>query len=51
MPEMDWKTLREDCLGCEKCALASTRTNVVFGVGNTEGRNQTKNARPKVLAA
>ena len=36
MPEMDWKTLREDCLGCEKCALASTRTNVVFGVGNTE---------------
>ena len=36
MPDMDWKTLREDCLGCEKCALASTRTNVVFGVGNTE---------------
>ena len=36
MPEMDWKTLREECLGCEKCALAATRTNVVFGVGNTE---------------
>ncbi len=32
----DWETLRRDCLGCRRCALAETRTNVVFGVGNTQ---------------
>ena len=26
--------LKEDCLKCEKCPLAPTRTQVVFGVGN-----------------
>ena len=32
----DWETLRRDCLGCRRCALAETRTNVVFGVGCTQ---------------
>ena len=26
--------LRKDCFACKKCALGSTRTNLVFGVGN-----------------
>ena len=26
--------LREECMLCQKCELAKTRTNVVFGVGN-----------------
>ena len=26
--------LRKDCFACKKCALHSTRTNLVFGVGN-----------------
>lgn len=30
--------LRERCLSCEKCQLCSTRTNVVFGVGNPESK-------------
>ncbi len=30
--------LRERCLNCEKCQLCSTRTNVVFGVGNPQSR-------------
>jgi len=30
--------LRKRCLDCEKCGLCSTRTNVVFGVGNPESR-------------
>lgn len=29
----DWEQLQSDCLGCQRCALCSTRTNVVFGVG------------------
>lgn len=29
-----WENLRSECLKCQKCALADTRTNVVFGVGN-----------------
>ncbi|MDL2218836.1 uracil-DNA glycosylase [Ruminococcaceae bacterium OttesenSCG-928-O06] len=29
-----WESLREQCLACQKCALASTRTQVVFGTGN-----------------
>ena len=28
-----WESLREECLNCQKCALADTRTHVVFGVG------------------
>ncbi len=30
--------LRERCLSCDKCQLCSTRTNVVFGVGNPESK-------------
>lgn len=30
--------LRERCLGCTKCQLCSTRTNVVFGVGNPDSK-------------
>ena len=33
---MDWKALREECLDCRRCSLASTRTHVVFGVGSTD---------------
>lgn len=29
----DWGSLQEECLRCQKCPLADTRTNVVFGVG------------------
>ena len=29
----NWQTLEQACLGCQKCALADTRHNVVFGVG------------------
>lgn len=28
-----WESLRKECLNCQKCALADTRTHVVFGVG------------------
>lgn len=28
-----WEELERRCLACQKCALADTRTNVVFGVG------------------
>lgn len=31
---MSWETLREECLQCERCGLAATRTQVVFGTGN-----------------
>lgn len=31
-----WSELRAQCLSCQKCALADTRTNVVFGVGRTD---------------
>ena len=30
----DWESLKKDCSACRKCALADTRTNLVFGVGN-----------------
>lgn len=36
MSELD--SLRERCLACDKCGLCSTRTNVVFGVGNPEAK-------------
>lgn len=29
----DWLELEDSCLNCEKCALWTTRRNVVFGVG------------------
>ena len=30
-----WEQLRSDCESCEKCALNETKTNCVFGTGNT----------------
>ena len=30
---MDWIELERTCLNCQKCALADTRHNVVFGTG------------------
>ena len=32
----DWENLEQTCLECTRCGLCSTRTNVVFGVGNRE---------------
>ncbi len=32
---MTWDELRTACVSCEKCELCKTRTNCVFGVGNT----------------
>lgn len=29
-----WEELKKDCLNCTKCQLCTTRTNVVFGIGN-----------------
>ena len=31
-----WETLKHDCLHCRACALAQTRTHVVFGDGATD---------------
>ena len=30
---LDWPELESACLSCQKCALAETRHNVVFGDG------------------
>lgn len=30
---LGWNELEGQCLHCQKCALADTRTNVVFGIG------------------
>lgn len=30
---MDWETLEQSCLECQKCSLCSQRNHVVFGVG------------------
>lgn len=35
---MNWEQLEQECKACEKCALAKTRTNVVFGVGNQNAK-------------
>jgi len=32
----EWEKLKEECMACRGCALAETRTNVVFGVGSPE---------------
>ena len=34
MKEISWEIIEKACLGCTKCELSSTRTNVVIGVGN-----------------
>ena len=31
-----WEVLRKECLSCRSCALADTRTQVVFGDGATD---------------
>ena len=33
---LGWEELQKECMHCNKCGLCSTRTNVVFGVGNRE---------------
>ena len=33
---MGLEELKQECLGCRRCGLCETRTNVVFGVGNPE---------------
>ena len=35
MPDT-WEHLKAECMQCRGCALADTRTNVVFGVGTTD---------------
>ena len=34
MAMLNWEALESTCRSCQRCALADTRTNVVFGVGN-----------------
>ncbi len=34
----NFEELKRDCMGCEKCGLAATRTKLVFGVGNENAR-------------
>lgn len=34
----NWEELRNDCMGCTKCALAATRTKLVFGTGNEKAK-------------
>ncbi len=36
MAELTWETLEAACRSCNRCPLAPTRTNTVFGVGNRE---------------
>lgn len=31
-----WEALKQECSACRNCALAETRTHVVFGVGNEQ---------------
>ena len=31
-----WEALKQECMSCRGCALADTRTNVVFGVGSEQ---------------
>ena len=35
---MGWEELKSECESCRKCALGTTRTNCVFGVGNTQAK-------------
>ncbi|MBQ2813031.1 MAG: uracil-DNA glycosylase [Clostridia bacterium] len=34
----NWDQLKNDCMNCQKCQLAATRTKLVFGVGNENAR-------------
>ena len=54
----DWDALYEECIHCQKCGLAETRTNVVFGegardaevmfIGEGPGEQEDRTARPFV---
>lgn len=56
-----WENLQNECLQCRACALADTRKNLVFGMGNTEaevlfigegpGANEDEQGLPFVGAA
>ncbi|MFI3252942.1 MAG: uracil-DNA glycosylase [Eubacteriales bacterium] len=35
---MDWNALEKECKNCNKCALADSRTQVVFGTGNPRAK-------------
>ena len=35
---LSWEDLENECKNCIKCSLHSTRTNVVFGVGNRSAK-------------
>ncbi len=53
-----WESLQQECASCHGCALAETRTNVVFGDGSTDaeillvgegpGRNEDEQGVPFV---
>ena len=53
-----WETLRSECLICERCALCTSRTQVVFGTGSEKaevlfvgegpGRNEDEQGEPFV---
>ena len=34
----NWEELEQRCLSCQRCALADTRTNVVFGTGPLDAK-------------
>ena len=36
MAWMDWNALEQTCMGCQRCAMADGRHNVVFGVGSRD---------------
>ena len=56
-----WDALKRECADCRRCELGSTRTNLVFGVGNPHARvmfvgegpgaNEDKQGEPFVGAA
>ena len=33
-----WEALKQECMACRGCALAETRTNVVFGDGAEDAK-------------
>ena len=57
----DWDALYEECIHCQKCGLAETRTNVVFGegardaevmfIGEGPGEQEDRTGRPFVRRA
>ena len=61
MAWMDWNALEQTCMGCQRCALADGRHNVVFGVGSRDaevlfvgegpGENEDLQGEPFVGAA